>query len=476
MTVLLPFIVNAGLNFVLGLLVALFLGPAAFGLYAIGAAVVVLVNTALLDWLKLSVVRFYSVQSRERDPGIRATLDLLFAGVSLSLCALLAAALLAGIDTGLPMTLLAVAVAAGVGAGWFDYHGAIARSRFLDAAYARLVFVRSLAALTLMAGAAWLLRDPVIVLLGGLASTVVSVLAVRRRLADAGSGFATARADLARSFVRYGLPLVAGNAVYSLIPLLNRALLADRYGLGEAGYFALASDIGLRLFATMASMLEILLLREVIRLDETRGRLAAQKRIARNMVTVLAVALPAVLGFWLVLPAFEGVFVPVSFRGHFGAYMTLLLPGFAAITLFHAAVYPAFLLERRTLVATVAALAGLAVNLAIVFWLPGAAAPATIAIAQSAAFVTALAVTGAVALRALPSWPPLRDAGCVVLAAALMALVLWPLQSRSPALAELLLQIGLGGLVYAAVILACDVGRWRTGLKLRWLARKATRR
>ena len=40
MTVLLPFIVNAGLNFVLGLLIAFFLGPAEFGRYAIGAAII----------------------------------------------------------------------------------------------------------------------------------------------------------------------------------------------------------------------------------------------------------------------------------------------------------------------------------------------------------------------------------------------------------------------------------------------------
>ncbi|MGO4403039.1 lipopolysaccharide biosynthesis protein [Bosea sp. RAF48] len=476
MTVLLPFIVNAGLNFVLGLLIALFLGPEAFGLFAIGAAIVVLVNTALLDWLKLSVVRFYSAQSRERDPGIRATLNLLFAGIGLSLCALLTAALLAGIDTGLPMTLLAVAVAGGVGAGWFDYHGAVARSRFLDAAYARLVLVRSGIALALMVGAAWWLRDPAIVLLGGLASTVVSVLAVRGRLADAGSGLAAARADLARSFARYALPLVAGNAVYSLIPLLNRAILADRFGFAEAGYFSLASDIGLRLFPVLASMLEILLLREVIRLDEARGRLAAQKRIARNMVTVLALVLPVALGFWLTLPAFERLFVPASFRGHFASYMAVLLPGFAAIALFQAAIYPVFLLARRTLVATFAALAGLVVNLAIIFALPGAFASETIAVAQSAAFVTAFAVTGVVALRMLPSWPPLRDLSCVVLAAAVMVLVVWPLQDRLPAPAELPLQIVLGALAYAAVILACDVGRWRSGLKLRWVARKGLRR
>lgn len=476
MTLLLPFIVNAGLNFVLGLLVALFLGPEAFGLYAIGAAIVVLVNTALLDWLKLSVVRFYSVQSRDGDPGIRATLELLFAGISLSLCALLAAALIAGIDTGLPTTLLAVAIAGGIGAGWFDYHGAIARSRFLDAAYARLVLVRSIAALLLMVGAAWWLRDPAVVLLGGLISTIASVLAVRRRLADEGAGLAAARADLVRSFARYALPLVAGNAIYSLIPLLNRAILADRFGLAEAGFFSLASDIGLRLFPVLASMLEILLLREVIRLDETRGRTAAQKRIARNMVTVLAVVLPVALGFWLTLSAFERLFVPVSFRGHFAQYMTLLLSGFAAIALFQAAIYPVFLLDRRTFVATIAALAGLIVNIAVIFALPGLSTPGMIAIAQSAAFGTAFVVTGVVALRVLPAWPPLRELACIILAAGAMALVVWPLQNRLPALAELPLQIGLGGLAYAAVILACDVGRWRTGLKLRWIARKGLRR
>jgi hypothetical protein len=53
-----------------------------------------------------------------------------------------------------------------------------------------------------------------------------------------------------------------------------------------------------------------------------------------------------------------------------------------------------------------------------------------------------------------------------------MALAIWPLRNQLPPVLELILQIGLGGLVYAAIILACDVARWRTGLRLRWLARK----
>jgi len=279
-----------------------------------------------------------------------------------------------------------------------------------------------------------------------------------------------------RNFARYALPLVAGNAVYATIPLLNRAILAESHGFAEAGYFSLASDIGLRLFPVLASMLEIVLLREVIRLDETRGRVAAQKRIARNMVVVVACVLPVALGFWLILPSFERLFVPQGFRGHFAGHMALLLPGFAAIALFQAALAPVFLLAKRTLIAALAALAGLIVDLAIIFALPGALEPATVAVAQSAAYLTALLVTAVVALRALPALPPLREIACILVAGAVMGLAIWPPRGALPAALELPLQIGLGGLVYAAVILACDVGRWRTGLKLRWLARRSLRR
>lgn len=154
MTVLLPFVINAGLNFVLGLLVALFLGPEEFGRYAIGAAIIVLLNTACMDWIKLSAVRFYSQKTRETQPEIRATLDVMAAGVTIALSGLLVAAYLAGIDFRLPAMLVAASVAAAICAGLFDYHGAIARARFLDATYARLIIVKNVLALVLMVGGA----------------------------------------------------------------------------------------------------------------------------------------------------------------------------------------------------------------------------------------------------------------------------------------------------------------------------------
>ncbi|AMJ59122.1 lipopolysaccharide biosynthesis protein [Bosea sp. PAMC 26642] len=477
MTVLVPFVVNAGLNFVLGLLIAYFLGPAEFGRYAIGAAIIVLVNTALLDWLRLSAVRFYSLTTRETQPEIRATLDVLVAGISIALAGLLVIAVVVGVDFRLPAMLLSASVLAGIGAGLFDYHGAIARARYLDAAYARMVVVKNLMALILMVGGAWLTRDPTVVLLGGLLSVAVALLAVRRALADAPLSLSGARKDLAWSFLVYALPLVAGNALYSLMPLLNRSLLANTYGFAEAGYFSLASDMGLRLFGALGATLEIVLLREVIRLDEARGRLAAHRQIARNMVVVLLVALPTAVGLFLVLPAFERLIVPPSFQGHFSGYMAILIPGFAAITIFQAALYPVFLLGKRTGIATLAAGLGLALNLAMAFGPALMQGPLLLAVAQSAGFTVALVVTAVGALRVLPVWPSWRNCACVLLAVALMALAIWPLSGRFSAPIELALQVGIGAIVYGAVLLACNVMHGRTRLLL-WRAmrrgRKAT--
>lgn len=471
MTVLVPFVVNAGMNFVLGLLIAHFLGPEQFGRYAIGAAIIVLVNTALLDWIRLAAMRFYSQRTRESEPEIRATLDLLSAGISIALAALLVAAVAAGVDFRLPAMLVAAAVLAGIGAGLFDYHGAIARARYLDAAYAKLILVKNLMALILMVGGAWLTRDPAIVLLGSLLSVAVALMTVRRVLADAPLSIGAARPALARSFLAYGIPLVAGNVVYSLMPLMNRSLIAGSFGFAEAGYFSLASDMGLKLFGAIGAALEIVLLREIIRTDERDGRAAALAQIGRNVALVLAVALPVAVGLWLVLPAFEQLVIPAEFRGHFAPYMTVLIPGFAAITILLAAFYPVFLIEKRTFMATFAAFAGLALNIAVVAapLLPGE--PLRLAYAQTAGLILAFAIMAAGALRAVPV-PPLRELLVIAVALVAMALATRLVSGRFAPLPELVAQAALGAFVYAAVLLACDAFGLRRTLMRRISARR----
>ena len=69
------FILNAGLNFVLGLALAAVLGPAEYGRFAVASMVAVVLGTACFDWLRLSATRFYTDASRTRDPALRSTLE-----------------------------------------------------------------------------------------------------------------------------------------------------------------------------------------------------------------------------------------------------------------------------------------------------------------------------------------------------------------------------------------------------------------
>lgn len=472
MLVVIPFVVNAALNFVLGLLVAYVLGPEQFGLYAIGAALMVFVNAAAIDWLKLAAIRFYTGSGAAEVQAMKLSLDTLIAGVSIGLCGILLAAVAAGIDFSLPATLVAVAVATGVCAGLFDYTGAVLRAQMKDRAYARYVLVKNLAALVLMVGGAWFTQNAAMVLFGACLSIVAALMTVRRDIDR--SPLAPRALSLAhvRRFATYALPLVGANVLMATILLANRSLLASQHGLAEAGHFALATDMGIKLFGALGAAMEIILLRAVVQVDETRGRSAAYRQIGRNLVIVLMVSLPVAGGFFAVLPHFEALFIPGAYRGPFQLYFAVMLPAFLALAVTQAGLNPLFMIGHRTLVATGAAACGLAANGAVLLWAWQVDQPIVYACGLLAAFVTILVVTVAIAARNREAWPPGRDLGLVVLALLAMLAVIWPLRGATAPWPGLASMIGLGAFVYVAVILAGNVA----GLRSRLVALIAERR
>lgn len=466
MAIILTFVVNAGLNFVIGLLVAKLLGPEAFGRFALAMAAAVVVNTALFEWLRLAATRFYSDRARSADPGIRATLELAYAGAALGLAAVVAMLWLTGADTGLPATLAVAAAAAGLGLGLFDYHGALARARFLDRPYASLVIIKNCAAFGLMVGAAAWLGDPGLALAGSALSCAAAILLVRRALRDPGAGWRLARSDLAAAFARYALPLVAANVLYQLIPLVNRGWIAARDGYGEAGLFSLAADIGLRLFMLAGSALDILLFQIAVRTDHERGRAEAEAQIGRNVAIVAALLLPFAAGFWLVLPAIEALIVPQAFRGAFAAYTTLLIPTFLAFALIQYALNPLFQLHRRTGTVVLGGVVAVAVDAGLMLVLPGLMGPTGAAAAQLGAMLCALVAVAILAVRLAPKILPWRDLGLSGAVSAAMALALSPLRHHDPILALPL--IGLGGAaMYATSVAVFDIASLRTMIRAR---------
>lgn len=454
MTFVAIFLVNAALSFALSLVVAYLVGPAAFGRYAVALSLSVVVNTALFEWLRLSATRFYSERVGREEPSVRATLDILYGIASGFLVVAGGIVLVAGYDLGLPPGLLAAALAVGLSVGLFDYRTALARARFLDRRYAALLLLRGCAAFAFATGAGAIWAEPSFVLLGSAAAAFMAVIVLREPRPHAPSG--PFRPELLATFARYAVPLVAASAVYQLLPLMNRSVLASRSGFAEAGYLSLASEIAVRLFQNLGSALDLALFQLAVRADEHEGREAAERQISRNIATVAAIVLPGAVGLWAVWPSFEALVVPPAFRGHVAGAMALAIPAFAAYALVQYALNPVFQLRRRTAPVVGAALVALGMNgLLLLTWAGdgGATAVASFQLAGLAAALAALTALAVIRRARLP-W---RDLGCALVATALMGLAIAPWRESGVPAWTIAAQVSAGALIYGVLAAAFDV-------------------
>jgi O-antigen/teichoic acid export membrane protein len=451
------FLVHAGLNFVLGLAAAAVLGPAEFGRYAIGAAVAVLVNALCFYWLCSSAARYYTEAVRVEKPQIRATLDRVLAIIATIIVVAALAVAVAWPSGGFPGNLIALGMVAGLAQGIFDYVCTLARARFLDRLFVRLVLIKTFAGFVLMLAAALWTGNAQVVMAAMVLSIVVGMWSGARALSD--QRLLATRIDpaLLREFVGYSAPLILSLVVYQLMPFVNRGLIASVYGYAESGQFSLAYDTLSRIVFALGASLEFILFQLAVRADEQEGRGAAEAQLGRNVVLVCCLLLPAAVGFWLLMPAIAHAIVPTAFQEGFLSYAGWLLPAVVAQAAITSALNGVFQIQKRTAPAAAAAIAAIAVNLLLCFILPPTFGAAGYAFAQVGGIAAAFATTLVFAFPVLRREIHLRDLGFLGLGLAVMAaaLVGWS-DDVGPWLA-LALGIPLGAACYGAVIVAGDV-------------------
>jgi O-antigen/teichoic acid export membrane protein len=458
MKILVAFFSHALFSLVVGLAAAALLGPEQFGRFALGLAGAGFVQILAFDWLRLSATRFYSQSVREQRPQMRAVLNAGFAwaaGVIAGVGAL-AIALLAPDDL---RALALAALAMTVLNGLFDFYAALARARFLDDVYVRLILVKNLASLALVIGAAYYTQSAAATLFAAAGALTISLVAARRALRDPPvRQRELAREDvqaIVRDCARYCTPIVLAAALYLAVPLLDRLWVAHRWGYAQSGYFSLAFDIGWRVLAAFGAALDVLLFQIAVRASQ-KGATHARVQVARNFGVVFAVLAPAALGLWLVAPGLQSVFAPAAFHGPFLEFFTLLLPGFFCLALASFGAQARFQIETKTAPLLVAALVAFAVN-AIAL---GAPAPNYVGTAQSLAFACALAIL--LLWRGPGALMSAADFSKVAAATLLMGLVLWPLRSMEPGVAALAAQVAIGLAIYGACVAAFDIAGLRT--------------
>ena len=469
MKVALAFAINALCNFVIGLLVARFLGPEAFGRFALALAVGVVIQIACFDWIRLAAARFGATRSGQIGTHARATLDVSFATVTLTVTILGLGALLGGFDLSLSPELLGLALLAAVVNGFFDYQQALVRARFEDGLYARLLLTKNLLSAVLTVGGAWLTGSALVAVAGVCAAMAGSLANAWRALRQAGVDRDPASHGRALDYLRYAKPVVAANLLYLALALVNRSLVADRHGFAEAGQFSLAFDMGQRIIQSLGVMLDVVLFQLAVRAEARHGGEIARAQVARNMGLAFALLTPACVGLWLVLPSLEQIAVPSEFRGPFGRYFTLLLPGLLCFGLGAYAVGPIFQIARRTGPLIAAALAACAGDLALLALLPPGAE--SIALAQTGAMGCGLLALILSALATPAQWPGPRDILTPLLGAAAMVAALTPLREGPPGAGTIALQVLLGAAIYTAILWAFDACGLRTAARAFWRSR-----
>ena len=461
MKLVLPFALNTLFNFAIGLMVAKFLGPEEYGRFALALAVAVFLNTALFDWIRLAATRFYSETTRLARPQVRATLDVAFAGLTVVIGAGALTLLFSGIETQLSGGLLALAVGTAVANGLFDYHTALVRARFLDSVYGRLILVKNVLALAFTAGGAWYFGSAKAALIGICLCVAGALLTAREALNDREARPSTGMRALALSQARYGLPIVIAGVLYQVIPLANRSLITGIFGFGETGQYSLAYDMGIRLVAAIGSTLDVVLFQIAVRTDELHGIGPARQQVARNFNLVLAIVLPACAGFWLTLPSLEALIVPEAYRGPFGHFLTLLLPGLFFYAMAVYGLNPLFQIAKRTGPMIAAAVLACAANVVLIALLPRGADASSFAIAHSAALGVGCSALAAFAIVSKSVWPDGRDTLITLAATATMVGLLLPLRALPSGFGTLVLQAAAGGIAYGLFVFAFDMAGLR---------------
>jgi len=420
------------------------------------------VQTALFDWLRLSATRFYSEQARHNAPEIRATLDASYLLVTLGLAVTTLAFALFGPELDFDGELILLALATASVNGLFDYSTALLRARFNDRLYSRLVFVKNLLALVLTGGGAFLFHSAGVAMAGSIAALFGSVMTARAALKDPGASVSAARRETAGLLVGYSAPIISAHLLYQAIPLAARSIVAHAYGFAETGQFSLAYDLGIRAVQALGSALDVLLFQIAVKTHDQHGADRAKEQVAQNMAVIVAFLLPACAGVWLVMPSIEALIVPAEFRGPFGHYLSLLLPGLFAFALVMFGVNPVFQIAKKTSPLIGAAAVAIISGFAFVVLLPWGTDASNLALAQCGAYVCALAATLVFALRTRPIWPSFWDLFGAATATGIMVIVLQPLRAMTPGMVTLLLQVVAGGAIYGLMTLLFDIAGLRS--------------
>ncbi|MET1030855.1 oligosaccharide flippase family protein [Domibacillus tundrae] len=453
------------MNFLAIYLYSRLLTPEQYGKYAIILAVAALINSLLLSWLRLGVLRYYPSYSEHERKRFLSTVMVAFAAYSAVSGLLVFAASLFGVfDSGystiwlLGLCLLWVS-------GFFEINLEIFRADLSPKSYGWFYVSKAVLTLTVSLATIWFFHlGAEALVVGSIAASLIPLAVVMPKVWR-GLDIRLFDWKMLRELLTYGLPLTLTQTMAFIIDSSDRLLLGWLSGTAAAGLYAVTYDFAQQTIILMMTIVNLAAYPLIIHAME-KGRMAEVKsRMEQNIVYLLAIALPAAGGMTMLSGNLSGLFFGEAYR----EAASLVIPWIAIVSLVQGFkvfyLDLAFQLSKQTSKQILSVFTGSLLNIVLnVWWIPVYGLKGALA-ATAAAYAVSSFMSWQLG-KAHFSLPfPRKEVFKVVSSTGIMLAALYPVH-HIHGTAAFLLQVAFGAAVYAASMWVFNIQGVRSAITI----------
>ncbi|MBM7044099.1 hypothetical protein [Rhizobium lusitanum] len=280
-----------------------------FALFSLASSIGLFIVSVLFEWSRICVMRYSVTKDATESARRRATLNaanLWTAGV------LILAALAVQLLHATYAIVFGMACLFAISQALFEARQASFRAEFKDVDYIRNVLTRATLGFVLLCAFAFFAQSAVFAMFGWAGSFALILLFTKNPLRAPPIG--KFDSQTLSFMIKFGMGVtVSAVATTALSPLL-RLVAAGIIPLDESGKMMLAMDISQKIIGVVGVSINLITLQATFRAKEFGDDALAAARVSSQLSIVVAVIVPAVIGFLFLTDPFESIFVPADYR------------------------------------------------------------------------------------------------------------------------------------------------------------------
>jgi O-antigen/teichoic acid export membrane protein len=302
---------------ILSLLVPFFLVTKEYAVYSLVLGYAQLLSSIAFESARIGMIRYSYTADEALSEARRGVLALSYICIfGAMLLSALICALMATISSWLWS--LAIVLIGAAFQGVFDGQQAVARARMDNAIYSVRVIVRAALAMLGAVGCGLLFGTGDATLIGlFLAYPISSIIGIKDIKAIVRSAHFDPKQF--RFLFRFGAFASVGTNLAMAVPAAMRSVVVAGLGLAEAGGVLFVIDLSQRMFATVSSAVNVIVVQNVIRAIEFSGYDRIQSQVRYQILSIACFVLPAIIIFSCLQEPIGNVVVPDIYRESFHA-------------------------------------------------------------------------------------------------------------------------------------------------------------